>query len=886
MITTPRTSAWSSDANNDLIGLVSSFLGPAAAAAAAADDDTDAQSSSPEFKTKTSCVEVGEFAVDDCVKCINQTLLFARVIVFSKDRPWQLKQLLRSLQIAGKGSNQSQRLLGKFDVYIIVRASTPSFSRGYNSLIKEHDDILHFLVENDQSKETSFSSLLLQALTADGDGGEHSNGGIVMFLTDDCLLLEPLESILVCAAGAMTTNPFVYNFISRLHLGITWSQTRGVACSPPWNELQYHSLSGYLRYLTIGEGDEGGDNYREGVYLYNRKHCSGEWSYPFDLSGGIYRHGDVFKLLSHMSIEQRNHPNILEMRANQLIEAASAKNGSVHNYLDEYEKPMSAIPTRPHLIILAINRVQDLFQAPLATPKNRYIHTIHDAVTGLASDTVTYDTSDPVSLLRLLDTDYQLDIDRYRSNVYNSTHIGDFFITKSKGNACKEMEYSTSTPKRPKISVLIPVHQGPPHAASHCIISVIMQVIDEYNEFHSIWEGDKSFVHYAFQREALLSSMQIVIVDDRCDDGSIDAMIQSYQDVLISHGQYVSFTIREHRIGGASKKIHSHSRNPYISLFLDIVQSRKPGIACALNTGLNYCDAEIVARMDADDICAPKRLSTQLKFMYENPEFSGVGTSAVLFSVKANPTHCSDATLPYAKLVQNLEPCFVLRPSLTISDSGFLAWTMYFSCTLSHPTVVFRKESIQELAGYDESVLCCEDYDLWLRLLGRSVRSFASLPRIGLWHRKHDKSSSSARSLTQKSEADKACCRAMQRLFHSTNDHIPLEIEHVRILRNPSSAKSSSSLDCAANLLVRLESSFLQVNCEHLTQQEVSMINLDCSQRIGEMATILVTKVVDGSISPLENGENVSESFAWKLWCERCPLDQLKRLCLLCQITR
>ena len=208
---------------------------------------------------------------------------------------------------------------------------------------------------------------------------------------------------------------------------------------------------------------------------------------------------------------------------------------------------------------------------------------------------------------------------------------------------------------------------------------------------------------------------------------------------------------------------------------------------------------------------------------------------------------------------------------------------MYFSCTISHPTVVFRKDAILELAGYDESISCCEDYDLWVRLLGRSSRSMISLPYIGLWHRKHDISISSARALTQKSEADEACFRAMQRLFHSSNEYSQLDIEHVRTIRNPSSAQSSTSLDCAAKLLVRLESSFLHMHSEHLTPQEITMINMDCNARIGEIATILVTKLGNGSISHLDGGD-VSGCVAWQLWCDRCPLEQLKQLCLLCQL--
>ncbi len=56
--------------------------------------------------------------------------------------------------------------------------------------------------------------------------------------------------------------------------------------------------------------------------------------------GGIYCHSNMLELLSRMNVKQRNHLNILEMRANQLIEAESA-NDSVHKYLEESDKPLS-----------------------------------------------------------------------------------------------------------------------------------------------------------------------------------------------------------------------------------------------------------------------------------------------------------------------------------------------------------------------------------------------------------------------------------------------------------------------------------------------------------------------------------------------------------------
>ena len=187
------------------------------------------------------------------------------------------------------------------------------------------------------------------------------------------------------------------------------------------------------------------------------------------------------------------------------------------------------------------------------------------------------------------------------------------------------------------------------------------------------------------------------------------------------------------------------------------------------------------------------------------------------------------------------------------------------------------------MGGYDESISRCEDYNLWLRLLNRNSRSIMCLPYLGLWHRKHNQSSSSVGSTIQKDEADKACHRAMERMFHSTNDDYgPLALGQVSALRNPSSAQSSESLDLAAKLLQRLETSFLEKHSVHLSQQEIALIEMDCNARIGELATILVTKFGIKDKTRLDHKGGTGTSFAWKLWCERCPDKQLERLSLLC----
>ncbi|KAL7542927.1 hypothetical protein ACHAXR_012212 [Thalassiosira sp. AJA248-18] len=790
----------------------------------------------------------------------------ARVVIFSKDRPWQLQQLLMSMKLRSKDSSRHTCLLHNCNIHIILRASTTAYKIGYEKVMHAHEyDGVNFLIEDDQQTEaTSFSSLLEQALTVDTSRNEDT--GVVMFLTDDCLFLEPIEDALEIAIFALQHGTIgrerVFNFLSRLHPGISWCQTRGVACPPPRDEMKYQSLAQYFANLHREGEVYDAAKLHDGVYLYDRKRCSGEWAYLFDLSGGVYRHCDVLALLKNMETEQRNHPNVLETRINKLL-----KDTTVKGHPEESLKSLSAIPSRPMLVILAINRVQDVYHAPLALPQESTYGTILMEGTKMPP----INPRDPESLLGLLDEDCHLDSERYKTTIYNSSHIGDFFIEPlpAKDNHLKEVDHSST---HPKLSILMPVHCSPPYAASHSILSIIMQPIEE---FHMLCKVDKGVVK-EYHKKALLSPMQVVLVDDRCNDGSIDAMIKACDDLVKSHEDVV-FTMQDHRSKGTPKQKDLVAGDRCVSISLDIVPSPRAGVASALNHGLSYCRANIVARMDADDISSHGRLLSQIRYMRANPSIDAAGTSTVLFSENRATNRKRDSLiLPYSDLIQNTEPHYILRPSLSISDPGFMAWAMFFTCCISHPSVIYRKNAVQELGGYGESTTC-EDYDLWLRLLNRNSRSIVCLPFLGLWHRKHSQSSSSAGSTIQKDEADNASFAAMQRMFHSTtSDDGLLMFDHVSTLRNPNSATSPQSLEFAAKLLLRLESSFMEKNSEYLSHEERTLIQSDCNARIGEIATL----------AQINFGNKGSEdkSFLWKLWCERCPDKQLERLSLLCHM--
>jgi hypothetical protein len=135
-----------------------------------------------------------------------------------------------------------------------------------------------------------------------------------------------------------------------------------------------------------------------------------EWNYPFDLSGGIYRRSDVLSLLNSIHADGLSHPNLFEMRCNEVLKTNSLSTSV-------FSKPTSAIPTRPLLVILAINRVQDVCKAPLAS------NTLADGGKPLGVD-----PSKTLDLLSLLDSGTNLDVDWYKTSLHNTSHIGDFYL--------------------------------------------------------------------------------------------------------------------------------------------------------------------------------------------------------------------------------------------------------------------------------------------------------------------------------------------------------------------------------------------------------------------------------------------------------------------------
>jgi len=146
---------------------------------------------------------------------------------------------------------------------------------------------------------------------------------------------------------------------------------------------------------------------------------------------------------------------------------------------------------------------------------------------------------------------------------------------------------------------------------------------------------------------------------------------------------------------------------------------RRPpmGLVAALNFGLQQCRAELVARLDGDDICHPRRLELQQETLRDDPTLGLVASRVRHF--------------PRPQLTDGMRHYETWQNGLLGHDA--ILRDLYVESPFTHPSVMFRRDAVLALGGYREAGWA-EDYDLWLRLAAAGCR-FARRPETLLYWR-------------------------------------------------------------------------------------------------------------------------------------------------------
>jgi glycosyltransferase involved in cell wall biosynthesis len=202
--------------------------------------------------------------------------------------------------------------------------------------------------------------------------------------------------------------------------------------------------------------------------------------------------------------------------------------------------------------------------------------------------------------------------------------------------------------KTPKVSILLPV----------------------YNAEEFIRDSVDSLIGQTF------ADFELLILEDKSTDGTLN-ILESYSD-------------------------------PRIRL---IRNDHNKKLIANLNQGIELAKGEYIARMDADDIAHPERLSEQVGFLDQHTDVIVLGSNVRVFGNKEEITKLklSDAEI-------KLE-CFFVNP-------------------FYHPSVMIRASVIKDYGlTYSSDYIHIEDYFLWTQCA--QFGAFANIERPLLQYRVH-----------------------------------------------------------------------------------------------------------------------------------------------------
>jgi glycosyltransferase involved in cell wall biosynthesis len=142
---------------------------------------------------------------------------------------------------------------------------------------------------------------------------------------------------------------------------------------------------------------------------------------------------------------------------------------------------------------------------------------------------------------------------------------------------------------------------------------------------------------------------------------------------------------------------------------LKYIKQPKSGVSAARNTAIRNSSAKLLAILDADDLWLPCRLQESVECLRDRPE---VGLSYG-FNTRISPQG-------------EVLDTFDRRQK---HGEGWVAPYLYMrKIDLPSPTITFRRECIDAVGGFNESLTVTEDRDLWLRIALRY--QVALIPKV------------------------------------------------------------------------------------------------------------------------------------------------------------
>eukprot|EP00939_MAST-03C_sp_MAST-3C-sp1_P002620 g2620.t1 len=755
------------------------------------------------------------------------------VVIFSKDRPFQLRECLRSFALHDVDEGARNRIV------VLVKSDVGSRNRKLYESVKEYFDNRHvsFVYEVDFSDQ--LKSILKNA---------KERSRTIMFTVDDAFFYRDF-SLQECT-NVLDRNDDIYAVHLKMHKHVTY-------CHPANKDLVIPPL----------RKDPGSS-----FLKFERASGSFDWNYPWDLAGSVYRHADVMRMIraieSRFGTRGTSHPNRLEASGHRCaLLDATAKGGR----LDLDKMPRCAVPPEACMSVLTLNCVQSVFPNRIYACAEEYSL---ERLNGLLSADVG---------------EYQIDGAAYRnlSPPPRAVHIGELYLVHPNGKVdtdrrievqrCtkgshKKKPTAATVPTVPLRSVIFdpaaflkkkttvvgsvafldrgmrrmditdqgaklicelpsspPLSDNVVAGAQVAVTGFVrkerrrtfVKAIDVRSLVPKIVESEATTTTKSpfVQKKAPLVSVLLPVFN------GAPFLREALESVL---GQtWKNFELIVVDDGSVDKSLEIAREYAKMDSRVVVVEMKSnSGIVNALNRGIEIARGCYVARMDADDVCDPKRLERQVTFMEAHPRISVVGGGVRMISADRK----REVALSADRVVRH--PC----------NAALVHFGMFFYCSLVHPSVMLRTKTLRQHGGYRNTYKHAEDYDLWLRLLEDPDVVVSNISDVVLCLRKHGRNISTLRAKEQRDSALRAAWR-------SFNDRVSLlrsvslrDFEALRRCTRDDSIETEEMATAACDILVAVRDSILDESPNRYHASELAAVKEDCRNRLGFLAALATRK--------------------------------------------
>ncbi len=130
-----------------------------------------------------------------------------------------------------------------------------------------------------------------------------------------------------------------------------------------------------------------------------------------------------------------------------------------------------------------------------------------------------------------------------------------------------------------------------------------------------------------------------------------------------------------------------------------VVNDENIGLASSLNKGIKLSKGELIARIDADDVCMKDRFKKQIEFFEKNPQVDLLGTNINFIDESSHVIERKQEVIISQKIIKKM---------------------ISYRNVFHHPTWMFKRNILQKIEGY-RSFPYSQDYDFVCRCISNEI---------------------------------------------------------------------------------------------------------------------------------------------------------------------